>query len=94
MSHHVNNFHAFVLQYFIAVNGLVLIITVYVLVELHARNVRLVVWLWHLFGMCFACFQRQLTAGTSLIDAFAMFLLLSYSICVNYYIFTSHPKSD
>ena len=43
LNHHVNNFHAFVLQYFIAVYGLVLIITVYVLVELHACNVRLVV---------------------------------------------------
>ena len=75
----VNSLLAITFQYFVAVYGLVLIIIVYVLVELHAHNVRLVVWLWHPFGMCFSRFQRQLNAKTSLIDAFATFLLLSYS---------------
>ena len=75
----IDSMLAIMFQYFIAVYGLVLIITVYVLVELHARNVRLVVWLWRPFGMCFSRFQRQLNAQTSLIDAFATFLLLSYS---------------
>ena len=79
-NHHFSNYlHPFLLQYVIAIYGLVLIITVYVLVELHARNVRLIVWLWRPFGMCFSRFQRQLNAQTSLIDAFATFILLSYS---------------
>ena len=78
-NHHITNIHAFLFQYIIALYGLVLIITVYVLVELHAHNVRLVVWLWRPFRMCFARFQRQLNAKTSLIDALATFLLLSYS---------------
>ena len=43
--------HALALGYLNAVFRLVLIITVNILVELHARNVRLVVWLWRLFGM-------------------------------------------
>ena len=75
----VNSMLAIMFQYFIAVYGLVLIITVYVLVELHARNVRLVVWLWCPFGVCFSCFRRQLNTKASLIDAFATFILLSYS---------------
>ena len=67
-NHHFSNYlHPFLLQYLIAIYGLVLIITVYVLVELHARNVRLVVWLWRPFQMCFAHFQRQLNVKTSLI---------------------------
>ena len=75
----LGNMAALALEYLNAVFGLVLIITVYVLVELHARNVRLVVWLWRPFRMCFSRFQRQLKAKTSLIDAFATFLFLSYS---------------
>ena len=55
----LGNMAALALEYLNAVFGLVLIITVYVLVELHARNVRLVVWLWCPFGMCFSCFWRQ-----------------------------------
>ena len=65
---------AMALGYLNAVFRLVLIITVYVLVELHARNVRLVVWLWCPFGMCFSRFWRQLNAKTS-IYTFATFLL-------------------
>ena len=75
----LGNLGALALGYLNAVFGLVLIVTVYVLVELHARNVRLVVWLWHPFGMCFSRFRRQLNAKASIIDAFATFLLLSYS---------------
>ena len=75
----LGNMAALTLGYLNAVFGLVLIITVYVLVELHARNVRLVVWLWRPFGMCFSRFRRQLNAKASIIDAFATFLLLSYS---------------
>ena len=75
----INSMLAIMFQYFIAIYGLVLIITVYVLVELHARNVRLIVWLWRPFGMCFSRFRRQLNTKASLIDAFATFILLSYS---------------
>ena len=75
----LGNMAALALGYLNAVFGLVLIITVYVLVELHARNVRLVVWLWRPFGMCFSRFRRQLNTKASLIDAFATFILLSYS---------------
>ena len=73
-----------------AVFGLVLIITVYVLVELHARNVRLVVWLWRPFGMCFSRFRRQLNAKASIIDAFATFLILK--ICSHLYLLLTPTK--
>ena len=54
LSHFIGNVHAIAFQYITALYGLVLIITVYVLVELHARNFRLIVWLWRPFGMCFS----------------------------------------
>ena len=71
LSHFIGNVHAIAFQYITALYGLVLIITVYVLVELHARNFRLIVWLWRPFGMCFSRFQRHLDARASIIDAFA-----------------------
>ena len=79
LGHSIGNVHAIAFQYIAALYGLVLIITVYVLVELHARNVRLIVWLWRPFGICFSRFQRQLDARASIIDAFATLLLLAYS---------------
>ena len=79
LGNNVGHLHAFGFQCITAVYGIVLTITVYVLVELHAHNVRLVVWLWHPIGMCFSRFQRHLDTKASLIDAFATFFLLSYS---------------
>ena len=81
------------LKYLNAVIGLVLIITKYVLVELHAHNVRLVVWLWDPFGMCFSHFRRQHNAKASIIDAFATYLLLSYPKFALTSICSSHPLS-
>ena len=66
-----------VLDYFIAAYPLLLIIITYSLVELHARNCKIVVWLWKPFRRCFIRFQRTYIQ-TSLVDAFASFLLLSY----------------
>ena len=71
--------HVLALQYIPALYPLFLVIISYILIELHARNCRLVVWLWKPF--CFLCvrFRRNWEAKTSIIDAFATFLLLSYT---------------
>ena len=52
----------------------------YLLVELHDHNFRMIVHvlLWKPFHKCFFHFRRQWNIRTSLIDAFATFLLLSY----------------
>ena len=71
--------HVLALQYIPALYPLCLVLVSYVLIELHARNCRPVVWLWKPF--CFLCvrFRRNWEAKTSIIDAFGTFLLLSYT---------------
>ena len=71
--------HVLALQYIPALYPLFLVIISYILIELHARNCRPLVWLWKPF--CFLCvrFRRNWEAKTSIIDAFATFLLLSYT---------------
>ena len=66
------------LDYIIAAHPLFLIAITYVLVELHDHNCKIVVLIWKPFLRCFARFRRQWDIRTSLIEAFASFLLLSY----------------
>ena len=69
---------AFAMDYLIAVYPLALLGLVYLLVELHDRGCRPVVWLWKPFHYCFTRFRRQWDIKTSLIDSFATFLFLSF----------------
>ena len=74
----VNTLQALAMDYAIAFYPMVLIVITYVLVELHARNVRIIIWVWKPFHRCLARFRRQWNMKTSLVEAFATFLLLSY----------------
>ena len=65
------------IDYSIAFYPLALIIIAYILIELHAHNFRVIVWIWRPFHRCFACFRQQWNIRTSIIDAFATFLILS-----------------
>ena len=78
----VDTLQAIALDYSIAFYPLALIIVTYVLIELHAHNYRVIVWMWKPFHRCFARFRQQWDIGTSTIDAFATFLLLSNIKCV------------
>ena len=69
------------LDYAIAVFPLALIVITYSLVELHNRNCRVIVWLWQPFHACCVRIRRLQNIRTSLIDAFATFILLS---CVKF----------
>ena len=73
----VDTLQALALDYGIAFYPLVLIIVTYVFIELHAHNVRFIVWIWRPFHRCFARFRQQWDIRTSTVDAFATFLLLS-----------------
>ena len=73
----MNSLQVLALDYIIAAYPLLLILITYALVELHGRNCKIVVWLWKPFRRCFTRFQRTYIQ-TSLVDAFASFLLLSY----------------
>ena len=66
------------LDYAIAFYPLVLIIVSWICIELHTRGFKPVIWLCRPFSKCFSLFRKQWNLKTSIIDAFAMFLLLSY----------------
>ena len=74
----MTNIQALALDYVIAVYPLILITATYFLVELHDWGFRPIIWLWKPFHRCFVRFRRQWDIRTSLLDAFATFLLLSY----------------
>ena len=73
----VNTLQALALDYAIACYPLLLIVVSYVLIELHARNFRLLVHLWRPFRRFFIHFRKQWNIKTSVIEVFATFLLFS-----------------
>ena len=75
---HTNTLQVLALDYLIAVYPLLLIGLSYLLVLLYDHNVRLVVFICKPFVFFFIRFRRQWNIRTSLVDAFATFLLLSY----------------
>ena len=66
------------LQLFIAVYPLLLTIFTYTFIELHARDVKIVVYLWKPFHKCFVHFRREGNIQTTIVDAFATIFQLSY----------------
>ena len=58
---------------------LFLVVMTYVLIELHARDFRIVVCCWKPFHSCFASVRRNWSASDSIIHAFASLLLLSFT---------------
>ena len=73
----VNTLQALALDYATACYPLLLILVSYVLIELHAHNFRLLVYLWKPFRRFFIYFQKQWNIKTSVIEVFATFLFLS-----------------
>ena len=71
------------LDYAIAVYPLVLVLITYIVIELHARGCRVLVWLWRPFHRCCVRFTRTMDIQSSIIKAFATFLLLSYVKLLN-----------
>ncbi len=66
------------LAYVAALYPLLLLIFLYMLIELHSKNFRVLVWLWKPFQFGYKRFQRRWNIRSSIIDAFATFFLLSY----------------
>ena len=75
---HLKVMHILALRYLSALYPLCFLVIAYILIELHARNCRILVWLWK--PLCFLCvrFRQSWRAKTSVVDAFAAFILLSY----------------
>ena len=73
----LNTLQALALDYAIACYPLLLIVVSYVLIELHARNFKILVYFWRPFRRVLIHFRKQWDIKTSVIEVFATFLLLS-----------------
>ena len=71
------------LDYAIAIYPLLLVVITYIVIELHDRGCRAIVWLWRPFHRCCVRFTRAMDIQSSIIKAFATFLLLSYVKLLN-----------
>ena len=78
LTNHLSTLQAFAFDYIVAFYPLVVIVFLYVCIRLHAGDFRPVVFCWKPFLKCFLRFRRSVDPRTSIIDAFATFILLSY----------------
>ena len=71
------------IEYIYVLYPLLLIFITWLCIELHARDFRLVVYLWKPFHKCFAKVRRNWSASDSVIHAYATFFFLSFT-CLTY----------
>ena len=76
----MSTIQALALDYLVALYPLILIVITYILIELHAWNFWPLVWVWKPVQYCITrCgIRRQWNFKSSIIEAFASFLLLSF----------------
>ena len=79
LSPYLDTIKVLALGYLTAFYPLLLIAVFWVCIQLYGRNFRLIVWLWKPFWYCCYRFRRSWEPKTSIIDAFATFILLSYT---------------
>ena len=76
------NIDAILLELVAALYPLPLIFLTFILIEMHASNIRVVVYLWKPFHRCFTSVRRTWDPRSSVTNAFATFLLLSsFKVC-------------
>ena len=86
-SRRLTNIHVLALDYTVAIYPLALITVIYIIIELHARNCRVLTYASRLFFCCLGpCKKRALCTRlrdwdpkANIVHAFSTFLLLSYS---------------
>ena len=76
------------LDYAVGFYPLLLTVVSYLLIELHSRNVRIVVVLWKPFQHLFLLVRRNWDSRNTVIDAYTTFFVLSYVklMCVSVYL--------
>ena len=79
ISSDMNTLYTIALEYVVAVYPLLLTVVIYFCIQMYDSGVRVVVCVWRPFHVCFARFRRKWNLKGSVINAFATFLLLSYS---------------
>ena len=75
----ITGLYAIGLFYVAVLYLLMLTILAFVFIELHARNFKIFMWLWRPFHKYYVMVHRNINPHNSIIDAFATFLVLSYS---------------
>ena len=63
----------------------------YVLIHMHDRNYRIVVFLWKPFHVCFTRCRQIWDIRNSVVDTFAAFVILSYSKVLNFLFDVNFP---
>ena len=77
----LTNLHVLTMEYLVALFPLFLTALTYIIIQLHARDCRVLVHLWRPFSVCFTPLVRryQWNPTESLVHVFVTFLILSYS---------------
>ena len=96
LSPHIDTLGIIALRYLVAVYPLLLIFIFYVFVTLYDRGVVPIVCLCRPLHRCFANLRRRWNLQHSIVDAFATFLVLSYTklTVVSVYLITPVPLFD
>ena len=93
LNEHLTNIDAAFLEMIAAIYPVFLILLTIVLIEMHANNFRFIVCLWRPFHKCFSSLRRSWDPKSSVINAFATFLLLSsFKVCFLAFSFMEHSK--
>ena len=81
ISDRLTNLHVLSMEYLVALFPLFLTALIYIIIQLHARDCRILVSLWRPFSVCFAPIMRkyQWNPADSMVHVFVTFLILSYS---------------
>ena len=79
VSENLNTYHALLLDYISGFYPMLLILITYIGIKLHSNNCKIIVALWSPFHKCFAKVRRTWNPQASIINAFATFLILSFS---------------
>ena len=79
VSENLTTYHSLFLDLILGFYPMMLIFISYILIELHANNFKLIVFVWKPFHKCFVCVRRTWDPRASIVNTFATFLLLSMS---------------
>ena len=79
LSPNLTTMYSLLLKYLLALYPMLLIVLSYICIELYDRNARLIVLVWMPFRACLKKFRSSWQPRTSIIDAFAAFLMISYT---------------
>ena len=78
ISSSLNSLNIYYLNYISVFYPVCLILLTCIFIELHARNFRLIIFIWKPFHVCLSKFRRNLSTTDSIIHAYATLLFLSF----------------